>query len=70
MIFAGRGIDPDEIGTIFDPYYTTKSSGTGLGLAIVHKIIEACDGQISVQSEVGSGTEFSLRIPVNHQGDG
>ena len=66
----GRGIDPDEIGAIFDPYYTTKSSGTGLGLAIVHKIIEACDGQISVQSEVGSGTEFSLRIPVNHQGDG
>ena len=61
---TGKGIPENEIGSIFDPYYTTKSSGTGLGLAIVHKIIEACEGQISVQSKLGSGTDFSLKIPV------
>jgi two-component system sensor histidine kinase HydH len=60
---TGKGIPDNEIGSIFDPYYTTKSSGTGLGLAIVHKIIEACEGQISVQSKLGSGTEFLLHIP-------
>jgi two-component system sensor histidine kinase HydH len=60
---TGKGIPDNEIGSIFDPYYTTKSSGTGLGLAIVHKIIEACEGQISVQSKLNSGTEFLLHIP-------
>ncbi|MDH5524644.1 MAG: ATP-binding protein [Desulfobulbaceae bacterium] len=60
----GHGIAPDKIGAIFDPYYTTKPAGTGLGLAIVHKIVEALDGEISVQSRLGRGTEFSLRIPL------
>ena len=60
----GRGIAADKIGSIFDPYYTTKPTGTGLGLAIVHKIVEALGGEITVQSRLGVGTEFTLRIPV------
>ncbi|MFC1820014.1 ATP-binding protein [Thermodesulfobacteriota bacterium] len=61
---TGKGMNPDEIKKIFDPYFTTKSSGTGLGLAIVHKIIEAHQGRIDVKSTPGKGTVFSVFIPL------
>ncbi len=61
---SGEGIPPENLKNIFDPYFTTKSTGTGLGLAIVHKIIEAHDGKITVLSEAGRGTVFSILIPV------
>lgn len=60
---TGRGIPPEQINKIFDPYYTTKSKGTGLGLAIVHKIIEAHGGQIEVNSTIDHGTSFGLSVP-------
>lgn len=60
----GKGIPKGDIGSIFDPYFTTKFTGTGLGLAIVHKIVEALGGQISVQSELELGAVFSLKIPI------
>jgi len=60
---SGPGIFPDQIGNIFDPYFTTKKQGTGLGLAIVYKIIEAHQGQIAVDSTIGEGTSFTIRIP-------
>ena len=63
----GRGITPESLGSIFDPYFTTKPAGTGLGLAIVHKIVEALGGEISVRSQAGEGTEFTLRIPVREE---
>lgn len=59
----GPGISPEQLSSIFDPYFTTKKRGTGLGLAIVYKIIEAHQGQISVQSTQGKGTSFSITIP-------
>ena len=59
----GPGISPEQLSSIFDPYFTTKKRGTGLGLAIVYKIIEAHQGQISVQSTQGEGTSFSITIP-------
>lgn len=61
---SGHGIPPEEIDKIFNPFYTTKGSGTGLGLAIAYRIIGAHDGTIAVQSEVGLGTTFEIRIPV------
>jgi two-component system sensor histidine kinase HydH len=63
---TGRGISPEQINKIFDPYYTTKSKGTGLGLAIVQKIIEAHGGQIEVNSTIDKGTSFLISIPCEH----
>lgn len=57
---TGCGIDSAKIDKIFDPFYTTKDSGTGLGLSIVHKIVQDSGGVISVESEKGKGTVFSL----------
>ncbi len=67
----GRGI-PEEIREkIFNPFFTTKEvgKGTGLGLALVQKIIEKMNGEIQVESKLGSGTTFKISIPsvMNHQ---
>lgn len=63
---TGVGIPPDELGLIFDPYYSTQEGGegTGLGLAIVHGIVKRCGGDISVRSVLGRGTVFSVYLPV------
>lgn len=63
----GCGIPPGNLDKIFDPFFTTKEvgRGTGQGLAIVRSIIvEKHGGQIEVQSEVGAGTRFILRLPI------
>ncbi|MEJ2038288.1 MAG: ATP-binding protein, partial [Desulfosarcinaceae bacterium] len=62
---TGQGIPPDQITKIFDPYFTTKNKGTGLGLAIVHKIVEAHQGRIEVQSTPGQGTTVTLQLPCD-----
>ena len=49
---------------IFRPFFTTRPGGTGLGLPTTRKIIEAHDGTIEVQSAVGRGTRFAIRLPV------
>ena len=60
----GRGIPPEDLPRIFEPFYTTKGNhGTGLGLAVSWGIVEAHGGRIEVQSEPGRGTCFTLRIP-------
>jgi two-component system sensor histidine kinase HydH len=61
---TGSGIRPEDLPHIFEPYYTTKPGGTGLGLAIAHNIIEAMAGEIGAQSCPGTGTTFTLKIPV------
>jgi len=61
---TGIGIKKENLVHIFDPYYTTKSSGTGLGLAIVHKIIEAHQGEVRVESEPGKGTTVRVILPM------
>jgi signal transduction histidine kinase len=61
---TGTGIAPDDIAKIFEPYYSTKETGTGLGLAIVKKAIDDHDGSISVISKQGSGTTFTIILPV------
>jgi signal transduction histidine kinase len=63
----GRGIEPENIDKIFQPFFTTKGSkGTGLGLPVVKKLIEQHGGSISVDSEPGKGTRFTMTLPVTH----
>ena len=57
---TGRGIPPQELERIFDPFYTTRTSGTGLGLAIARKILESMGGRIDVTSRPSAGTTFRL----------
>ncbi|MCC7430980.1 HAMP domain-containing protein [bacterium] len=66
---TGKGISPENLTKIFDPGFTTKGVGvgTGLGLSIVHKIIEDHKGKISVKSEPGKGTTFSIKLPVTNE---
>jgi len=60
----GVGI-PDEIREkIFDLYFTTRSEGSGIGLAMTYRILQLHHGSVEVQSKVGRGTEFALRIPL------
>ena len=66
---SGDGIDPETQDKVFDPFFTTKDHGTGLGLAIVHRVIEAHDGQITIESVPGAGTSVILSLP-RHQGAG
>jgi signal transduction histidine kinase len=60
---TGPGIPPDQLRRVFDPFYTTKHDGTGLGLAICHGIVEQHEGEIKMDSEVGTGTTVSICLP-------
>ncbi len=70
IIDTGRGIAPEDIAKIFEPYYSTKETGTGLGLAIVKKAIDDHGGSISVNSKQGSGTTFTIILPVKPEDEG
>ncbi|MCX7047807.1 MAG: ATP-binding protein [Candidatus Sumerlaeota bacterium] len=59
----GAGIPPAALAKIFDPFYTTKRRGTGLGLTICHNIIQAHQGTIEVESQLGAGTRFVICVP-------
>lgn len=61
---TGSGIPQENQDKLFDPFFTTKEKGTGLGLAIVHQLVELHRGKISVQSTVGMGTEFTVKLPL------
>jgi signal transduction histidine kinase/ActR/RegA family two-component response regulator len=61
----GYGIAPEDIGRIFDPYFTTKEMGSGLGLAITYSIVHAHGGLITVESRQGEGTRFTVYLPAS-----
>ena len=60
----GKGIPPENLSNIFRPFFTTKGHGTGLGLSLARRIVEAHGGTIGVRSEVGKGTQFEVRLPI------
>jgi signal transduction histidine kinase len=66
---TGVGIAPENLSKVFSPFFTTKETGNGLGLAEVHKAIQAHQGWIDVQSEVGKGTIFTIKIPFKMESE-
>jgi PAS domain S-box-containing protein len=69
---TGSGISQENLKKIFEPFFTTKpvGKGTGLGLHVVYKVIQAHLGKVEVQSELGKGTEFIIRLPIDGPGGG
>ncbi len=61
---TGTGIPEEHLHKIFDPFFTTKDKGTGLGLSVSFSIVKSFGGDILVESEVGKGSTFRVRLPV------
>jgi signal transduction histidine kinase len=70
LIDTGKGMTPEVLARIFKPFFSTKPGGTGLGLPMTRKIIRAHGGTLEVQSEVGRGTKFTIRLPALDQNKG
>ena len=70
---TGIGISEEHLGHIFEEFYrvsgpeTRYTTGTGLGLSIVKKIVESHFGRIDVESKVGKGTTFTVKLPIKEQ---
>ena len=65
LIDTGKGMPPEVLAKVFRPFYSTRTGGTGLGLPTTRKIILAHRGTIDVESEVGHGTKFTIRLPFS-----
>jgi signal transduction histidine kinase len=65
---SGHGIPAERLGHLFEPFYTTKKDGSGLGLYVCHDIVKRHGGSISVASEPGRGTTFTVELPRDPQG--
>ena len=65
----GKGIAKEYLQRIFDPFFSTRTEGIGLGLAIASRILLQHKGRISVESKVGVGTKFMIRLPLELSGD-
>ena len=61
---TGEGIPEDQVARVLEPYFSTKKGGTGLGLPTVRRVAEEHGGTLTLQSDVGKGTQFMLRLPV------
>jgi nitrogen fixation/metabolism regulation signal transduction histidine kinase len=61
---TGVGMSPEDLGKVFEPYFSTKAGGTGLGLAIARKAVEEHGGEIRAESRIGHGTTLRIWIPL------
>lgn len=64
VIDEGVGIPPEQLDTLFQPFHGSFGQGSGLGLAIVHRIVQDHRGEVVVESELGGGTEVTVRLPL------
>ncbi len=60
----GQGIPPEHLRRLFEPFFTTKKKGAGMGLSISYDLVKQYNGEITVQSQVGQGTTFTVRLPI------
>jgi signal transduction histidine kinase len=62
---TGRGVDPEELGKVFDPFYTTRAvgEGVGLGLSVSYGIVRSHQGRLSLASRPGEGTTVTIELP-------
>ncbi len=68
VVDTGAGIPKELQGQVFDPYFSTKKAGTGLGLPTVRRVADEHGGVLTMESEVGKGTQFTLRLPLKSAG--
>ncbi len=61
----GPGIPPERLSKVFDPFFTTKEKGTGLGLSVVYGVVDRHGGTVDVDTAIGQGTTFTIRLPVS-----
>ena len=64
MSDQGRGIPAEEIARVFDPFYTRAKGHVGFGLSAVYGLVSSLGGRVEIHSEVGKGTEVSIRLPA------
>ncbi len=64
VVDTGPGMSQEDLGRLFTPYFTTKSTGTGLGLSIVHRIVEEHGGSVRVESQQGAGARFIVELAL------
>lgn len=69
VIDRGSGIDPRQVESVFNPFFTTKPDGVGLGLAIVSKIVDEHGGKMLVESQPGEGSVFRVYLPMKGRGE-
>ena len=67
---TGPGIEETTLERLYEPFFTTKAGGTGLGLATVHRIVEGHGGSLDIDTTVGAGTCFRVRLPMDAPADG
>lgn len=70
VVDRGSGIAPETIDHLFIPFFTTKPKGTGLGLAVCQRIVNNHGGDIRVESQLGQGTKFTVRLPIKTRKEG
>jgi len=60
----GRGIPPEQLDSVFEPFHTTRRGGTGLGLFVARQIVEGHGGKINIESTPGEGTTVEILLPT------